>query len=89
MGGHVARMEITAFLCLVSYTRVAQSATDYGSDDSRQGLGYSLLTTPSRPALGPTHLPTEWLSRGSFPGVERPGRETAHSYPSSFEVKNS
>jgi hypothetical protein len=27
-------------------------------------------------------------TRGSFPGVKRPGRETDHSPPSSAEVKN-
>jgi hypothetical protein len=27
-------------------------------------------------------------TRGSFPGVKRPGRETDHSSPSSAEVKN-
>jgi hypothetical protein len=61
-------------------------ATDYGLDgpgiDSRYRRYFPRL---SRPALGPTQPPVQWvpaLSRGK----ERPGRAVDHSPPSSPEV---
>jgi hypothetical protein len=42
-----------------------------------------LFTTASRPALGPTQPPIQWV-----PGMKLPGREVDHSYPFSAEVKN-
>ena len=41
---------------------------------------------PSRPALGPTQLPIQWVT-GVFPGVTRPGRGVDHPPPYSAEVK--
>jgi hypothetical protein len=41
----------------------------------------------SRPALGSTQPPIQWVTGGSFPGVKRPGREADHSPPTSAEVK--
>jgi hypothetical protein len=46
-----------------------------GGFDSRRGLGIFLLTNASRPALGPTEPPIQWVSGGSFPRVKRQGRE--------------
>jgi hypothetical protein len=46
-------------------------------------MGFFLIATASRPAVGPTHPPIHWV-----PGVKRPGRETDHSPPSSAEVEN-
>lgn len=40
----------------------------------------------SRPALGSTEPPSEWVPRALSPGVERPGSEADHS-PSSAEAK--
>jgi hypothetical protein len=34
--------------------------------DSRRGLGIFIFTTASRPALGPTQLPIQWIP-GAFP----------------------
>jgi hypothetical protein len=50
-------------------------------------LGIFLFTTASIPALEP---PTSYplRTRGSFPGVKRPGREADRSPPSGAEVKN-
>jgi hypothetical protein len=48
--------------------------------ESLQGLGIVILTTVSRPALGTTQSPIQW--------VKRLGREADHSPPSSAEVKN-
>jgi hypothetical protein len=43
----------------------------------------------SRPALGPTQPPIQWVPGGPFLGGKaRPGRDTDHSPPSSAEVKN-
>jgi len=51
--------------------------------DSREGLGNLLFTTASRPALGLTPPPIQWV-----PGVKRSDREADHSLPSRAEVKN-
>jgi hypothetical protein len=61
-------------------------ALDYGQDDQgfepREGLGIYLFTTASRPALGPTQPPIQWV-----PGSLSLRREADHSPPSSAEVK--
>jgi hypothetical protein len=41
---------------------------------------------PSRPALGPTQPPVQWVS-GLFSGEKRPGRGVDHLPSSSAEVK--
>jgi hypothetical protein len=48
-----------------------------------------LLPTPSRPVLGPTQSPIQWVPGALSPEVKRPGREADHSPPTSAEVKNS
>jgi hypothetical protein len=48
----------------------------------------SLFTTVSRPALGPTQSPIQWVPGALSLGVKRPGREADHSPPSSAEVNN-
>jgi hypothetical protein len=59
-------------------------ATDYGLDgpgiESRRGRDFSHT---SRPALGPTQPPVQWV-----PGVKQPGRCADHPPPPSTEVKN-
>jgi hypothetical protein len=55
--------------------------------DSRQELGIFLFTTASRPVLGPTQPPIQWVP-GALPLiVKRPGPEADHSPPSSAEIK--
>jgi hypothetical protein len=49
------------------------------SSSSRWGRGFP---HPSRPALGPTQSPIQWV-----PGVKRPGRGVDHPPSSSVEVK--
>jgi hypothetical protein len=67
-------------------------ALGYGLDDpgfeSRQCLGIFLITTTSRPALGPTQPPIQWVPEAHFLGVKWPGSEADHSPPSSAEIKN-
>jgi hypothetical protein len=46
-----------------------------------------VLTTASRPTLGPTKLPTQRVTGALYLGVKRPGREADHSLPSSAKVK--
>jgi hypothetical protein len=43
--------------------------------DSWQGARIFLLTTASKPALGPTQLPIQWVPGALSLGVKRPGRE--------------
>jgi hypothetical protein len=42
----------------------------------------------SRPDLGPSRPPVEWVPRALSPGVNLPGRESDHSPPSSATIKN-
>jgi hypothetical protein len=51
-------------------------------------LGFFLFTTLSRPVLGPTQLPIQWVPGALTLGAKRPGRVADHSPPSSAEVKN-
>jgi len=61
---------------------------DFRGFESRQGLGIFLFTTASRPALGPTQPPIQWVPGALSLGLKLPGREADHSPPSSAEVKN-
>jgi hypothetical protein len=47
-----------------------------------------LFCTESRPALGPTQPPIQWVLEAVYPEVKRPGLEADHSPLSSSEVKN-
>jgi hypothetical protein len=67
--------------------------SDYGLDDrgSIPGRGQRIfpLTSVSRPALGPTQPPVQWVPGVLSPGAKaRPGRNADHSPPSSAEVMN-
>jgi hypothetical protein len=55
------------------------------SSDTQQKQGFSLFAIASRPALGPTRPPVQWVL---VQGVKRPGREADHSLPCNAEVKN-
>jgi hypothetical protein len=52
-------------------------------------LAFYALASVSRPALGPTQPPVQWVPGVLSPGViARPGRDADHSPPSSAEVEN-
>jgi hypothetical protein len=46
-----------------------------------------LFSKSSRPALGATQLPIQWVPGALSPAVKRSGREADHSTPTSAEVK--
>jgi hypothetical protein len=50
---------------------------------------FFLFTIASRPALGPTQSPIQWVPRALSLGVKWQGHEPDHSLPSSAEVKKS
>jgi hypothetical protein len=68
-------------------------AIGYGLDDRMigvrfpAGVGIFLFDTMSRPALGPTEPPIQWVLGTLSLGVKGPGREADYSPPSSAEVK--
>jgi hypothetical protein len=67
--------------------------SDYGLDDRAIGVrspaGAKDFSSLSRPALGPTQTPVQWVPGVLSPGVKsRPGRDAYHSPPSSAEVEN-
>jgi hypothetical protein len=55
--------------------------------DSQHGKVF-LFFTASRPTLGPTQSPIQWVQGVISPGVKRPGCEADHSPPSSIRDKN-
>jgi hypothetical protein len=62
-------------------------AAGYGLDDRGVGVrvpvGSRIFSTSSRPALGPTQPPIQWVPGALSPSVKRPGREADHSPPAS------
>jgi len=55
---------------------------------SRQGLEFYLLPTASRPPLGLTKPPIQWVPGALSPGIKRSGREADHLPKSDTGVKN-
>jgi hypothetical protein len=78
------KQDIHVEFCIV----ISKTEMEMRNIVSGRGLGILLFTTVSRTALGPTQPPIQWGTRGSFPGVKRPGCEADHSPLSSVEVKN-
>jgi hypothetical protein len=54
----------------------------------RPGLDSLKGTTTSRPVVGPTEPPIQWVPRVLCLGVKRPGHVADYSLPLSAEVKN-
>jgi hypothetical protein len=59
-----------------------------GFDSWLAMMGIFLFSTASRPALGVTQPPIEWIPGILPPAVKRPGLEADNSPPSSVEIKN-
>jgi hypothetical protein len=51
------------------------------------GARFFLLSTSSRPVLGPTKPPIQWVPGALSLALKRPGREADHSLPTNAEVK--
>jgi hypothetical protein len=49
-------------------------------------IGYFHFAIASRPALGPTQPPIQWVQGALSPGIKWPGHEVDHSPTSSAEV---
>jgi hypothetical protein len=47
----------------------------------------SFFSTASRPTLGPTQPPIQWVPGALSPGVKRQGHEAGHPAPTSAKVK--
>jgi hypothetical protein len=82
------------FVCL-KQLRIRDSvvgiASGYGLDDRGVGVRVPvesrIFFTSSRPALGSTQPPIQWVPGALSPGVKRQWREGDHSLPTSSEVK--
>jgi hypothetical protein len=91
-----AQSRIAGIKCLnptvKSWDSVVSIATDYGLVDRGVGVlfpvGSGILSTSSRPALGSTQPPMEWVTEALSPKVKRPGHEANHLPPASAEVRN-
>jgi len=59
-----------------------------GGFESWQRLEIFLLTTVSRPVLGPTQPPIHWVQGTLMLGLKQRGWEADHSPPSSADIKN-
>jgi hypothetical protein len=53
-----------------------------------QSYDFFLIATVSRPVLGPTQPPNQWVLGALSPEVKRVGREANRSSPYSAEIKN-
>jgi hypothetical protein len=76
----------------MSQDSVVGIATGYGLDDrgwsSSPSRGKNFLfSTASRPDLGPTQPPIQWVLGALSLGVKRQGHEADHSPPTSAKVK--
>jgi hypothetical protein len=69
------------------YSDWLRAGGPWGRSSSPSSGKIFLLSTSSRPVLGPTQLPIQWVPRALSPGVKWPGREADHSAPTSAEVK--
>jgi hypothetical protein len=89
---------LNRFTGVITRSRVSSGSivSDYGLDDRAIGVrspagakDFFPLASVSRPALGSTQPPVQWVPGVLSPGAKvRPGRDADHSPPSSAEVKN-
>jgi hypothetical protein len=69
--------------------RLRAGRLDDGGSIPGRGERIFPVASVSRPALGSTQPPVQWVPGGPFPGAKaRPGRDPDHSPPSSADVEN-
>jgi hypothetical protein len=73
---------------LSRYSDWLRAGRQMGRSSSPGRVKNFLSSTSSKPALGPTQHPIQWVPGVLSPGLKRPGREADHSPPTSAEVKN-
>jgi hypothetical protein len=69
------------------YSDWLRAARPKGRSPSPGRVKNFLFSTASRPALGPSQPPTQWVLGTVSPVVKRPGHEADHSPPASAEIK--
>jgi hypothetical protein len=80
-------------LCVMFRSRDSSvgMASGHGLEDRgvrvRIPEGSRIFSMSSRPVLGSTQPPIQWIPGAISPGVKLPGREADHSPPASAEVK--
>jgi hypothetical protein len=93
---YYGELTITAFsvklIITTTATAVVGIATGYGQgpggrSSSPGRVKNVLFSKSSRPALGSTQPPIQYVPGALSPGVKRPGRESDHSPPASAEIK--
>jgi hypothetical protein len=72
---------------LSRYSDWLRAGRPRGRSSSPGRVNNFLLSTSSRPALGPTQPPIQGVPGSLSPEVKRPGHEADHSPPTSAEVE--
>jgi hypothetical protein len=88
-------LKISPFITISTYIQESAWLSRYSDGlrtgrpgfDSRHGKIFP-FSTASRPAVGPSQPPIQWVQRAVYPGVKRPACEADHSPPSSADVRN-
>jgi hypothetical protein len=78
---------VSLFIITSSSYRDWLRAERVGRSRSPGRVNSFLFSTSSRPVLGSTQPPIQWVPTALSPEVKRPGREADHSPPTSAEVK--
>jgi hypothetical protein len=81
---------VTIFGGLFPYQRLRKESrlTQWIRFPAGTAAGFFLITTASRPFLGPFQPPAQCVPGALTPEIERPGLESDHSHISSAKVKN-
>jgi hypothetical protein len=82
---------ITTIIILKSRASSVGIATGFGLDGRGSTPGRCkvfLFSIVSRPAVGPTKPPSQWVPVALSPRIKRQGLKADHPPPSSGEVKN-
>jgi hypothetical protein len=69
------------------YSNWLRAGRSRGRSSSPGRVKIFISSTSSRPALGSTQPPIQWVPDALSPGIKRPGREADHFPPASAEIK--